>query len=1090
MTRSHDSGESVGSLTPLSVSNRSGLDRLRYRVGTHSAFLASMRAALSRRGLLLLGRLTSDTGDDPAVALLDAWATVADVLTFYQERIANEGYLRTATEHRSLVELARLVGYVPRPGVAASVHLAYTVESAAPSLPDHVRTTSGTKEPSVTIPAGARVQSIPGPGELPQTFETSEELDARASWNKLKPRLTRPQRITPDNVDMLKTVYFEGTATGLKPNDVVMFDFQNSAGPRYRRIAVVHDPDLANKRTMVTLQPKPLQEEVEQALESSIQRLTSEGAQQPIKTGKIKREILDELKHTITACVPPQERLAELSKKVTVLEHRAKELRTGETREWMLDLSATLSKTIKKDRGDGTEDEESVQPVVLDRQPADGPVSELVYAALTASSLPKDEGLSDHLPQTRFEEAHPVTVYAFRVKASLFGHNAPKEPIELNGNTKVMKFDEWQVDAADKTPNTVYLDASYDKITPNSWVILEYSPQGIVVPMRVSTVGTGMSRASYGITGKTSKLVLSPAGGEVQPWFQEKEGFGIIRQTVVYAQSEELPLAGEPFVDAIGKKSTVSDNEEQNNEPLQIELDGYVDGLKPGRWLIVTGEEVDVTQPLETITLMSEQEEEAQGTVTIQGARRSELVRVIAVEDGWAMLPKTDKTTTAPVSQDPAFSAATDKADERKRTCVPAPGNATHTTLVLKRSLQCQYKRETVEIYGNVVRATHGETRKEVLGSGDAGKALQHFSLSQNPLTYTATSTPSGIASSLSVYVNDVRWREKESARLTELGPNDRAFVVQTDEEQKTTIIFGDGQHGARLPTGIENVKAEYRSGIGTVGNVEAERVRLLMTRPLGVKAVDNPLRASGGANPEGTDLVRANASLGVMAFDRVVSVHDYEDFARSFAGIGMARAELLQHGRQQFIHLTIAGIDDGPIDQGSDLYNNLTEALRKHGDPRHQFSIASRELLVLVLSAKVVVHPDYQWADIEQQVRTTVLAQFSFAKRALGQDAYLSEVISTIQNVRGVHSVDVDVFDHVPQIQEAGAQRRLLPIPELDRLARKKIEDMKTPPQDKPKDAISVMPARVVAGAVRPAQLGYIPFAVPSAIELIQRPV
>lgn len=1076
MTRSHDSGEAAESLTPLSVSNRSGLDSLRYRVGTHSAFLASMRAALSRRGLPLLGRLTSDTRDDPAVALLDAWATVADVLTFYQERIANEGYLRTATEHRSLVELARLVGYVPRPGVAASVHLAYTVEGAAPSFFDAGRTTSVKKEPSVTIPAGARVQSIPGPGELPQTFETSEELDARASWNKLKPRLTRPQRITPDNVDMLKTVYFEGTATGLKPNDVVLFDFQNLARPLYRRIAVVHDPDLANKRTMVTLQPKPLQEEVEQAVDSSLQSLTSEGAQEPIKTEKIKREILNELKHTITARVSPQERLAELSKKVTRLEHRAKHIRTEATRKWMLDLSATLSKTLKEDRGDGTKDEESVQPFVLDRQPADGPVSELVYAALTASLLPEDGGLSDHLPQTRFEEAHPVTVYAFRVKASLFGHNALKEPVKPTDQKDVIDHNEWSVEE-EMTQNVLYLDASYEKLVPKDWVMLEYSPHGSIWPTRIEAVDVGISRAKYGITGKTTRLVLPLETDKSTSWFQDRDGFEVIRQTVVYAQSEELVLAGEPFIDSIGGDAST-----------QIELDGYVEGLKPGRWLIVTGEEEDKSKPLDSMALTVEQKEGAKGEVTIQGARRSELVQLTAVQHGWARLPKSDRTTTAPVSQDPTSPAATDKADEKTKTLVPAPGNATHTTLVLKRSLKGQYKRETVEIYGNVVRATHGESRREVLGSGDTRKALQHFSLAQNPLTYTAASTPAGIASSLSVYVNGVRW--KEEARLTALGPSDRAFVVQTDDEQKATIIFGDGQHGARLPTGIENVKAEYRSGIGTTGNVEAERVRLLMTRPLGVKAVDNPLRASGGANPEGTDLVRANASLGVMAFDRVVSVQDYEDFARSFAGIGKARAKLLQHGRQQFIHLTIAGIDDGPIDRDSDLYNYLTEALRKHGDPRHQFSLAARELLVLVLSAKVTVHPDYQWATVEQQVRTTVLAQFSFAKRALGQDAYLSEVISTIQNVRGVHSVDVDVFDHVPQIQGEEAQRRLLPISELDRLARNKIEDAKKTPQDRPKDAISIRPARVVAGAVRSAQLGYIPFAVPSAIELIQRPV
>ena len=57
-------------------------------------------------------------------------ACVADVLTFYQERIANEGFLRTATERRSVLELARAIGYELKPGVAASVHLAFTVEDA------------------------------------------------------------------------------------------------------------------------------------------------------------------------------------------------------------------------------------------------------------------------------------------------------------------------------------------------------------------------------------------------------------------------------------------------------------------------------------------------------------------------------------------------------------------------------------------------------------------------------------------------------------------------------------------------------------------------------------------------------------------------------------------------------------------------------------------------------------------------------------------------------------------------------------------------------------------------------------------------
>ncbi len=1067
MTRPNDSWEVAESRTPLSVSNRSGLDSLRYRVGTHSSFLRSMKAELSRRGFPLLGRLTSDTGDDPAVALLDAWATVADVLTFYQERIANEGYLQTATEHRSLVELARLVGYVPRSGLAASVHLAYTVESIAGSfsLPDQGRITSAMTEPPVIIPAGARIQTIPGPGELPQTFETAEDLEARARWNKLKPALTRPQRITPEGIENLATLYVDGTSTGLKSNDLLLFVFQNSPKPFYRRIDIVHDPDFANKRTLVTLQSLPTSEKVEKAGDSAVQSLVLPQDPHPTQAETLKREILKSLKQEMAATTSSKERAARLSKRVASLERIATESGAGETRDWLMNLVTTLNKMTTNHLDGGRKKAEGPsQALSLERQRADGPVSELVYAALAGSVLPKDGGLSDHLSRTSLIETSVVTVYAFRVKASLFGHNAPQEPKGMDNNTKVMTFDEWDsedIKPDDKTPNTLYLDASYDKITPDSWVILEYSPQGIMVPRSVRTVDTGISRAAYGVTCKTTRLVLSSTSGEAQSWLQDKEGFKGIRQTVVYAQSEELSLAAEPYVASIGGESST-----------QIELDGYVEGLKPGRWLIVTGEEEDITKTPKELGL----EGEIPGGIRVQGARRSELVQLAEVHHGWPTLPSPNKKETPPRAES-AAPAVPIQTTGKTKLPEPAPGNTAHTTLVFQKGLQARYKRETVEIYGNVVRATHGETRNEILGSGDAGKALQRFTLSQKPLTYTAASTPTGSVSTLSVYVNGIRW--KEAARLTDLRASDRGFVVQTDEEQKTNIIFGDGQNGARLPTGIENVKAEYRSGLGKVGNVDAERIRLLMTRPLGVKAVDNPLRASGGADQEGSVLIRANASLGVMAFDRVVSAQDYEDFARNFSGIGKARAELLRHGRQQFIHLTIAGIDDGPIDKDSDLYTHLHEALRRYGDPHHQFSIDSRELLALILSAKVAVNQDHRWADVEQQVRTALLSQFSFAKRALGQDAFLSEVISTIQNVPGAEYVDVDEFSYVSQIQGTGEQARLLTFADLDRLAKEALKKPDCPLET----AITVNPARTVNGAVRPAQLAYIPFAVPNAI-------
>src|SRR4051812_29518443 len=123
---------------PEPVRNDPGLAALRYRADEQPGFYARMLQSLplaladpSAPGSPRpLGRLLARSDDDPAVALLDAFACVADVLTFYTERIANEGFLRTATERGSVLELAREIGYELKPGVAASVYLAFIVEDA------------------------------------------------------------------------------------------------------------------------------------------------------------------------------------------------------------------------------------------------------------------------------------------------------------------------------------------------------------------------------------------------------------------------------------------------------------------------------------------------------------------------------------------------------------------------------------------------------------------------------------------------------------------------------------------------------------------------------------------------------------------------------------------------------------------------------------------------------------------------------------------------------------------------------------------------------------------------------------------------
>jgi hypothetical protein len=198
--------EGLTAQTPATVTNRAGLSAIAYRVGTHSEFKKSMLAALSDVNRPALQNLKTRDDDDFSIALLDAAATMADVLTFYQERIANESYLRTATERRSLLELARLIGYELRPGVAASTFLAFTMDET-PGAPLET-----------TVNIGTKVQSVPGPDEKPQTFETVEKITARVEWNALRPQTT--QTFVPKFGDT--HVYLKGTATNLKPGDAIL----------------------------------------------------------------------------------------------------------------------------------------------------------------------------------------------------------------------------------------------------------------------------------------------------------------------------------------------------------------------------------------------------------------------------------------------------------------------------------------------------------------------------------------------------------------------------------------------------------------------------------------------------------------------------------------------------------------------------------------------------------------------------------------------------------------------------------------------------------------------------------------------------
>jgi predicted phage baseplate assembly protein len=1040
----------VSALTPATLFNRPGLGRIQYRVGTHGSFLQTMKARLSSSELPKLAGLTTRDKSDAAIALLDAWAVVADVLTFYQERIASEGYLRTATERRSILELARLVGYRLRPGVASSVYLAYTLEP--------------TQETTV-IEAGNKAQSIPGPNETPQVFETADALVAHSSLNLLKLRLTQPQFFFSAIALENPTIVVKGASANVRVNDALALGFQMINPPQasravYRALEITPEPQFDRTTIRLRLQgaapqfgstPRDPAADTSAAIKAVADKYIDLDSFDLSSSSKIVKRVSDKLatiKAAAAAAGSDPAKVAKLLDDVRALfpeliDEYAFASNRGYDKiaSWLSRMIDELevfqaSEALQGDRNGFNTIDQSTNPapgipsfVELFRpfkEPQSlQPRSEArlgrqvdqiysgrsefvaqVYATLQPQAAPFVKSVlvnanpieaPTRLPKT--EGVIQLTeVQAMRLKARLAGHNLPpivREAPSNNGAATVIISPPnlgqyvaalgdagFPITTPDKSLIYVALDGQYDQITPQSTVAIERPVIGVrgftTTTHKVARAQTAFLTFSD-VQFTCTVLTLDTSWLKAEEIRDGIESNAVVRSTTVFAQSETLAQTEvEMANDLIGAEGAL------------IELDGLYTSLEPGRWVIIAGERVV---------------RDARAFKTINtGVQVSELVMVASV----------------------SHEAKTLLKDE----LVELKGEKLHTFIRPAQTPAYSYRRGTVRIYGNVVRATHGETRNEVLGSGDGSKALQAFTLRQPPLTYLPAPTPSGTQSTLEVRVNDIRWGEADN--LFALNGADRKYVTRTDDDGKTTVTFGNGERGARLPTGVENVKAVYRSGIGKVGNVNAGQIKLPLTKPLGVKAVINPLRSSGGADKETLVQARRNAPISVLALDRLVSVQDYADFARTFAGIAKASATRLSDGAREVVHLTVAGAGDIPIDPTSELYLNLVAALKRFGDPLQPLQVEVFERVLLVVSAKVGLHPDYLWESVQAKIFSAMFDEFGFENRELGQDVPQAEVLRVIQSVPGVNYGDLDLMDSVNEEKlkdpDFGAKLKLKP--------------------------------------------------------------
>ncbi len=870
--------------TPAVIGNRPGLTQIAYRAGTWSQFKSSMLDALSKYAQLAGLRTRDD--DDFTIALCDAFAVVCDILTFYYERSANEHYLRTATEQLSVTELAALIGYQPAPGVAASAALAFILEAQPPVVPQKTPAPQPALVPSVvTLASGLQVQSVPGPGQQPVTFETVAPITARYDWNALTPQQSVPYAADPANCypAYLRLTGLLGT---IQVGDymLIVVTAGGTVSTGLNRVAGV-TPDSTSQTTLVRFETT---------------------------ASTIAAPLLATAPHAATA-----------------------------------PLSGTLTAA-------------SLGPQVLDVEWAD----QGAFVA-QAQKLQWDVDLLQDVIDglTSSAAAPPIQVVRLGVRASIFGHNAPAYatlpsytllskqsfPADWENETvaqlsedlspsPLLKFERADVHAgaggagpsiektAVATPlaasaNNVFLDATYAALVAGTWVVLLQTGTPFLSATVTSAATTSVARFLLSATVSVLTLAGSP---DLSSY--------LMRTTAVFGQTDVFTPAQE-FLSGTTIGGSV------------ITLDSAQLWLQVGQDVIVSG---------------------TSATKTGQTSTEQNTIYALGLVNG----------------------------------C---------TQITLASALQDTYVWNTVTINANVAPATHGASKSQILGSGDGTQAFQRFALNQLPVTYVSANTPTTTASTLAVRVNGALWTEVPyfSGSL----PTDRVFVTNLDTNGNRYVQFGDGVQGARLPTGQNNVVATYRQGLGSAGNVAPNQLSTLLTRPLGLRSVLNPLAANGGGDSQTLADARSSAPITVRALGRIVSLDDFADFTSATAAVAKASAVWAWDGARQVVCITVAGPGGVALVPGSQAYKNLLAAIMAAGDGTVPVMLASYTPRTFTVGATLTIDPALDPDAVTAAAKQALQAAFAFGVRAFMQPVYQSEIVAVLQAVTGVVSLTIDSF-------------------------------------------------------------------------------
>jgi predicted phage baseplate assembly protein len=230
------------------------------------------------------------------------------------------------------------------------------------------------------------------------------------------------------------------------------------------------------------------------------------------------------------------------------------------------------------------------------------------------------------------------------------------------------------------------------------------------------------------------------------------------------------------------------------------------------------------------------------------------------------------------------------------------------------------------------------------------------------------------------------------------------------------------------LPSGQENVTAQYRVGIGSLGSVTAGQLSLLPRRPFGIHGVANPAPSRNWADEETLDEARTTAPQRVRTLARVVSVADHEDVARAFPGVGQARADLVWNGHRDTVVVSVLGTAGAA--PGSDLLGDLSTHITAQAADDDRFTVLAGQRLWFGVRVEIVPDTGYALADVQTAVSNALDAAFGPATAGFATGVSRADVLVVVRNVAGVVACTVPRLLEIASVPEPPAVAQVPPDP------------------------------------------------------------